>query len=76
MITTKEDYKNVIFSGCSLEYRGLSICNLATHYKRVVSSNEYQVWYNKDKEYHLFKNVDEAVDKFLEIKNRIDSRRI
>lgn len=71
----KDDYKSVIFSGCSLEYRGISICNLSNHYKRLSASNEYQVWSDRDREYHLFKNIDEAIDKFIELKNKKDLRR-
>jgi len=70
MKATKEDYKSVIFSGCSIDYRGVSICNLSNHYKRLVSNNEYQVWSDRSKEYHLFKNIDDAVNKFIELINK------
>ena len=68
MNATKEEYKSIIFSGCSIDYKGISICNLSNHYKRVVVSNEYQVWSDKDKIHHIYKNIDEAIDKFLELK--------
>ena len=70
MNATKEEYKSVIFSGCSIDYMDVSICNLANHHRRIVRSNEYQVWSDRHKEYHLFKNIDDAVDKFIELKNK------
>lgn len=70
MKATKEEYKSVIFSGCSIDYKGVSICNLGNHYKRVVASNEYQVWSEKDKKHFMYKNIDEAIDKFLELKDK------
>ena len=68
MKATKEDYKSVIFSGCSVEYKGVSLCNLAHYYPRLVRSNEYQVWSHKDDIFELHKNIDEAVDRFMELK--------
>jgi hypothetical protein len=68
MIATREDYKSVIFSGCSIEYKGVSLCNLANHNPRMVRSNEYQVWSQRDNVFSLYKNIDDAVDKFLELK--------
>jgi len=70
MKATKEDYKSVIFSGCSIEYKDISLCNLANHQPRLARSNEYQVWSHKHKEYKIYKNIDEAVDKFVELINR------
>lgn len=67
MKATKEDYKSVIFSGCSIEYKGVSLCNLANNSPRLAQSNEYQVWSNKHETYKLYKNIDEAVDKFIEL---------
>ena len=67
MKATKEEYKSVIFSGCSIDKKGVSLCNLANHNPRMVRSNEYQVWSGKKEEYHLFKNIDEAVDKFIQL---------
>jgi hypothetical protein len=70
MKATKEDYKSVIFSGCSIDRKGVSLCNLANHHPRLAQSNEYQVWSHKDKEFKLYKNIDEAVEKFIELINR------
>ena len=70
MKATQEEYKSVIFSGCSIDCKGVSICNLSNHYKRLVSSNEYQVWSDRSKEYYVYKNIDDAVNKFLELINK------
>lgn len=69
MNATKEDYKSVIFSGCGIDRKGVSLCNLADYYPRLVRSNEYQVWSSKNNVYVLFKNLDEAVEKFIELTN-------
>ena len=70
MNATKEEYMSVIFSGCSIDYKDITLCNLANYYPRLARSNEYQVWSDRQSEYHLFKNIDEAVDKFIELINR------
>ena len=70
MRATKEDYKSVIFSGCSIECKGVSLCNLANHHPRMVRSNEYQVWSKRDKVFEVYKTIDEAVSKFIELINR------
>tara|TARA_A100001515_G_scaffold144134_2_gene147279 strand:+ start:579 stop:809 length:231 start_codon:yes stop_codon:yes gene_type:complete len=66
----KEDYKSVIFSGCSIESNGVSICNLADFLKGLVSNARYQVWSDKHRTYEIYYNIDEAVDKFLQLKNK------
>ncbi len=70
MQATIEDYKSVIFSGCSIEYKKISLCNLKNHNKRIVADNEYQVWSDRHEEYRIYKNIDEAVNKFIELKKR------
>jgi len=68
---SKEDYKSVIFSGCSIESNGISICNLNNHIGRTfVRSARYQVWSDKHRIYDIYYNIDDAVNKFLELKNR------
>ena len=54
MKATAEDYKSVIFSGCSIESNKVHICNLR----------------NYNKEYKLYKNIDDAVNKFIELKGK------
>lgn len=66
----KEHYMSVVYSGCSIEYKGITLCNLANYYQRINMGNEYQVWSDKLKEYHLFKNISDAVDKFIELTDR------
>lgn len=70
-VIPKEHYMSVIYSGCSIDYRGITLCNLANSYQRMNMGNEYQVWSDKLKEYHLYKNVSDAVDKFIELIDRI-----
>ena len=70
MEATVEDYKSIIFSGCSIESNKACICNLSDYSKRIVADNEYQVWSDKHKQYHLYKNIDDAVNKFLELRGK------
>lgn len=70
MNATKQEYMSVIFSGCSIDYKDITLCNLANYYPRLARSNEYQVWSDRQSEYHLFKNIEDAVDKFIELINR------
>ena len=71
-MSTKEDYKSVIFSGCAIEYRNVSLCDLR-HFLpqyRGRANGVYQVHSdNKKKLYSkLFYSIDDAVDKFDELK--------
>jgi hypothetical protein len=65
----KQDIKSVIFSGCSVEKSGVSICNLTNHITfRLGSKNgSYQVWSDRHRVYDLFRNLDDAVNKFVEL---------
>lgn len=65
----KQDIKSVIFSGCSVERSGVSICNITNYIAfRLGSKNgSYQVWSDRHRVYDLFKNLDDAVNKFLEL---------
>jgi len=70
-LSQKEDYKSVIFSGCSIESNGVSICNLNNYTRRTSGLRaKYQVWSDSYRTYETYHNLDEAVDKFLELKNR------
>ena len=62
----KSDYKSGLFAGCAIEYRDISLFNLA-HY---VSSRTgyYQVHSQKMKFSKIYKNIDDAVNKFIELK--------
>tara|TARA_Y100001951_G_C11165343_1_gene197139 strand:- start:252 stop:470 length:219 start_codon:yes stop_codon:yes gene_type:complete len=65
----KQDIKSVIFSGCSVERAGVSICNITNHiaFRLGRKNGSYQVWSDRHRVYDLYKNVDEAVDKFMEL---------
>ena len=67
--TDKQDIKSVIFSGCSVEKAGVSICNLTNHiaFRLGSKSGSYQVWSDRHRVYDLFRNIDDAVNKFVEL---------
>ena len=67
----KQDYMSVIFSGCSIEANSVSICNLNDFVNGLYNGRaRYQVWSDKHRIYDIFYNLNEAVDKFLELKNK------
>ena len=65
----KQDVKSVIFSGYSVEKAGVSICNITNHiaFRLGRKNGTYQVWSDRHQVYDLYKNIDDAVDKFLEL---------
>ena len=67
--TDKQDIKSVIFSGCSVEKAGVSICNITNHiaFRLGKKHGSYQVWSDRHRVYDLFRNIDDAVNKFLEL---------
>ena len=67
--TDKQDIKSVIFSGCSVEKAGVSICNLTNHiaFRLGSKSGSYQVWSDRHRVYDLFRNIADAVNTFLEL---------
>tara|TARA_R110000751_G_scaffold49391_1_gene109941 strand:+ start:8311 stop:8538 length:228 start_codon:yes stop_codon:yes gene_type:complete len=69
---TKQEYKSVIFSGCMIETSGVSICNLEDVLStRVgVPRAKYQVWSDGHRFHQLYFSIDEAIEKFIELKNR------
>ena len=67
----KQEYKSVIFSGYSIESNGVSICNLNDYVTRVTGRSAlYQVWSDRHRVYDVFHNIDDAVNKFLELKDK------
>jgi hypothetical protein len=67
----KADYKSVLFSGCAIEYKDVSLCNLADYTSlRGGMSRIYQVHSKKMKFSKIYKNIDEAVNMFLELKRK------
>ena len=66
----REEYKNIIYSGRYIESNGVSICNLNDYIQGFNRSEQYQVWSDKHRVYELYQNLDEAMDKFLELQTR------
>ena len=68
-----EDYKAEIFDGCSIDHKGASVCNLQDVMPQTGltrSSPRYQVWSDKDSVYEIYHNIDDAVNKFIELKRK------
>ncbi len=71
----KELYKEVIYEGCNIDVKGVSLCNLENVMSTslVVPKDKYQV-HSKSHNYHgLFRTIDEAVEKFISLKEAIRS---
>jgi hypothetical protein len=68
----KEEYKAVVYAGCSIESKTVSICNLEDWLisRSFTRGNKYQVWSDRWRFHQLYYNLDEAIDKFLELKDR------
>ena len=70
-LALKQEYKSVIFSGCSIESKHASICNLNDFLTGAYSGRaRYQVWSDTHKAYEIHYNIDDAVDRFLELNNK------
>ena len=68
----KSDYKSVLFSGCAIEYKDISLCNLGNYIpSRNGMSRTYQVHSKKLKFSKIYKSIDEAVSKFIELKGAV-----
>ena len=68
----KQEFKFVVFSGCSIDSNGMSICNLENYIKNPIGvpKAKYQVWSDRHRCYELFYTVDEAIDKFMELRRK------
>ena len=68
-------YKAVLFDGCSIEFNGISLCNLENVMNTSVGipKAKYQVWSDRKRFHELYYTIDEAVEKFIELKE--DSKR-
>lgn len=68
----KQEYKSVVFSGCSIDSNGVSVCNLENYIKNPIGvpKAKYQVWSDRHRCYDLFYTLEDAIDKFVELKNR------
>lgn len=73
--TQKELYKEIVYDGCSIDTKGISLCNLENTMASNLSvpKDKYQV-HSRSHNYHeLFRTLDEAVEKFISLKNSIRS---
>ena len=68
-ISHKQNLKDKVLSGRSVDYKGLTICRINDFYPLMHKKIRYQVhshFFSK-----LYENIDEAVDKFFDIRTRI-----
>tara|TARA_Y100001938_G_scaffold138443_1_gene203974 strand:+ start:8712 stop:8945 length:234 start_codon:yes stop_codon:yes gene_type:complete len=68
----KQEYKSVVFAGCSIDSNGVSVCNLQNYIKNPlgVPKAKYQVWSDRHRCYDLFYTLDDAIEKFIQLKNK------
>ncbi len=68
---SREEYKSVVYSGCSIDSNGVSVCNLEDYLrtKAGVPRAKYQVWSDRLRFHALFHTLDEAIDKFMELRS-------
>jgi len=69
---TRDEYKSVVYAGCAIESKGISVCNLEDFLRTKLSvpRAKYQVCSDRHRVHELFYTLDEAIDKFLELKNK------
>ena len=69
---SKDEYKSVVYSGCSIESRGVSVCNLEDVMRTRVGipRAKYQVWSDRHRFHGLFHTLDDAIDKFMELRTK------
>ncbi len=69
---TKQEYRSVVYSGCYIESKGVSLCNLEDFLKNKIGvpRAKYQVVSDRDRFHALFHTLDEAIDKFIELKTK------
>lgn len=69
----KEAIRELIFDGCSVSYKDISICDLRSHLPQVMHhSRQYQV-YSRDHS-EVTRDLDKAVDTFAELVNKKKKR--
>ena len=67
----EQAYKLAIYSGCALESKGVSVCNLEDFMMgQFVPRSKYQVTCDRNKLSELYHNIDDAVAKFIELKRK------
>ena len=71
----RDYYKSVLLDGCSIEYQKQSICDLRDYYNFYRKRRDpiYQVHCDdsKNRFSQTYKNVHEAVNSFVEIKQKL-----
>ena len=69
----KDDIKSVVYSGCFIEKNGVSICNIKNYTSGPTQKQfgsrfgKYQVWSDKHRAFELYHNIEEAVNKFVNL---------
>lgn len=69
-MTEAEVYKSIIFDGSIVENNGVTLCNLEDVMHQFAPRAKYQVWCDRLRTYELYHNIDDAVQKFVELKNK------
>ena len=65
-----EIYRAVVFDGSAVESNGVSLCNLENFMHNFVPRAKYQVCSDRLNFHSLYHNIDDAVKKFIELKER------
>lgn len=72
---TKKDYMSVVYSGCVIMFKNITLCDLTDQvpYLKNRSHGMYQVHSDnsKIKFSEIYHNIDEAVNKFIELKLQV-----
>jgi hypothetical protein len=71
----KKDYMSVVFAGCIVSYKNITLCDLTDHvpYLKNKTNGMYQVHSDnsKAKFSEIYYNIEEAVNKFIELKLQV-----
>ena len=74
-MSDRDYYRGVLLDGCSIEYQKLSICDLRDYYnfyrKRRDPIYQVQCDDSKNRFSKTYKNINEAVNNFIEIKKKL-----
>ncbi len=65
-----EIYRAVVFDGSAVESNGVSLCNLENFMHNFVPRAKYQVCSDRLNFHSLYYNIDDAVKKFIELKEK------
>jgi len=70
----KKDYMSVIYAGCIVTYKNITLCDLTDHVPYLKNkTSKYQVHSDnsKVKFSEIYYNIEEAVNKFIELKLQV-----